>query len=317
MAVLAEASFRAMACDISVQVCLDESETDATDAMQRVEAVFAMVERQCTRFDPSSALMRANAAGNEWIRVPALCLTAIAEAGLAHELTEGRFDPRIYDALCRLGYDRTLPFAGGGVHIDAPHGTARNATTSGRWHPGIDVNAGRVRIGPQPIDLGGIGKGLAVRWSAEELRSDLDCFAISAGGDCYLAGAGPDGTGWRVGIEDPTGGDESLAVLALTDVACATSSVRVRHWTVGGRKVHHIIDPRTGEPGGAGLASVTVVADDAAHAEVWSKVLFLNGVAGIADEAEKRGHAAFWVTDRGRTAHSAAMQQHLLWQAVR
>jgi thiamine biosynthesis lipoprotein len=286
-------------------------------AMRRVEAVFAIVERQCTRFDPGSALMIANAAGDAWVGAPALCLTAIAEAALAHELTDGRFDPRIHDALCRLGYDRTLPFADGAVRLDAPRGNAPRTVAFGRWRPGIDVEAGQVRIGPRPIDLGGIGKGLAVRWSAEELRRDIDCFAIGAGGDCYLAGAGPDGAGWRVGIEDPAGGDDSVAVLALTEVACATSSTRVRRWTVGGRPVHHIIDPQTGEPGGTGLASVTVVADDAAQAEVWSKVLFLSGIAGIEAEASNRGLAAYWITDGGRAAHSPDMQQHVLWQAAR
>jgi thiamine biosynthesis lipoprotein len=310
-----EATFRAMACEVSVQVGAAER-VNATQAMRRVEAIFGMVERQCTRFDPSSALMLANAECDSWVQVPELCLTAIAEAALAHELTDGRFDPRIYDVLRRLGYDHTLPFAGDAVHIDAPDEPVQATVDVDRWRPGLDVAAGQVRIGRRPIDLGGIGKGLAVRWSAEELRDDVRCFAISAGGDCYLAGAGPDGTGWRVGIENPAGGDASVAVLALTDVACATSSIRVRHWTVGGRAVHHLIDPRTGEPGGAGLASVTVVDKDAARAEVWSKVLFLDGAAGIAAEAEERGLAAFCVTEDGRTAHSSGMQRHMLWQVA-
>ena len=66
-------------------------------------------------------------------------------------------------------------------------------------------------------------------------------------------------------------------MLEVADEAVATSSTRVRHWRAGGTEVHHLIDPDTNRPGGDGLVSVTVVSSDPAWAEVWSKVLFLEG----------------------------------------
>ena len=91
---------------------------------------------------------------------------------------------------------------------------------------------------------------------------------IEAGGDCCLAGDGPCNAGWQVAVEDPTGGATPVAVLSLSDLGVATSSVRIRHWQVGGRSVHHLIDPRTGEPAEGGLACVTVAGPDPAAAEV-------------------------------------------------
>jgi len=39
----------------------------------------------------------------------------------------------------------------------------------------------------------------------------------------------------------------------------------VRAWLApDGRRVHHLLDPRTGEPGGDGLVAVTVAAPDPA-----------------------------------------------------
>ena len=76
--------------------------------------------------------------------------------------------------------------------------------------------------------------------------------------------------------------DEEIAIIAVDGGAVCTSSIAVHAWTAAnGRPVHHLVDPRTGEPGGAGLVSVTVAGPDPAWAEVWSKTLFLAGAAGI------------------------------------
>ena len=92
-----------------------------------------------------------------------------------------------------------------------------------------------------------------------------------------------------------------MAVLGLRDQACATSSIRVRRWTAGGPPVHHLIDPRTGEPGGDGLLSVTVTGPDPAEAEVCSKVLFLAGRQKVRSVAVT-GLRPLWVDTAGRSA---------------
>jgi thiamine biosynthesis lipoprotein len=138
---------------------------------------------------------------------------------------------------------------------------------------------------------------------------------VEAGGDCQLVGPGPEGAGWRVGMEDPSGRSDPLVVFELTDLACATSSVRVRRWTVGDRQVHHLIDPRTGASGGDGLVAVTVLDPDPAWAEVWSKTLFLSGAARIGAAAECRGLAAVWVEADGRVTTTAPADALVLWRA--
>ncbi|HEY6798330.1 MAG TPA: FAD:protein FMN transferase [Kineosporiaceae bacterium] len=329
-------TFRAMASTVTVQVVGPTGQ--ATAALRRVSRIFARVERACTRFDPDSPLMRANAAGNSWHPVPQECSFALAEAARAHRYTRGLFDPRVLDTLVALGYDRSLPFADGPVHLDdvpaAPRRrTGRAAVGLGRcptrpagrcptgtqprwatpWRPEIDMAGGRVRIGPAAVDLGGIGKGLAVRWAAHALRAAGTAFLIDAGGDCHLGGSGPEGAGWRVGVEDPAGGDDPVAVLQLRDLACATSSVRLRSWFVGDRAVHHLIDPRTGASAARGLRAVTVVAADAAIAEVWSKALLIAGHAQVAALSRRHDLAALWVDDANRHGCSPVMAPLLLW----
>ncbi|MEI6624200.1 MAG: FAD:protein FMN transferase, partial [Actinomycetes bacterium] len=76
----------------------------------------------------------------------------------------------------------------------------------------------------------------------------------------------------------------------------------------------HIIDPRTGQPGGDGLQAVTVVGPDPAEAEVWSKSLFLAGASGIGEVAAQNNLAALWVTDDDHLGVSSAMEQFVIWQ---
>ena len=170
---------------------------------------------------------------------------------------------------------------------------------------------------PEPVDLGGIGKGLAMSWAAQRLHGAGASVLVEAGGDLVATGGGPDGDGWMVGVENPSGAGGPAAVLALTDRACATSSVRLRRWTAGGATVHHLVDPRTGRSAESGLVSVTVVGDDPAVAEVWSKSLFVVGRAGVRAAADDRGLAALWIDDRGYVGVSAAMRPHVAWQVSR
>jgi thiamine biosynthesis lipoprotein len=261
-------TFAAMATDVTVRT-RGQSHTVLAELAR---AVFVAVEAQCSRFDSRSPLMRANAAATEWCTVPAWCFAALKEAEAAYRITGGAFDPRVMNHLMALGYDHTLPFGSRRITC-LPAGPDAPPLTR-RWRPSFDEKRQAVRIGSLPVDLGGIGKGLALRWAAELIGRAPEGAMIEAGGDCWLGGDGPQPPGWQVGIEDPGGGVEPIAVLSLRDLACATSSVRVRSWRVGGRSVHHLIDPRTGRPGGRGLLAVTVVHPDPALAEVLSKAVF-------------------------------------------
>jgi len=309
----------AMACDISIRAVVkgrdDVAAARVPAAVDEALQVFTDVDRTCTRFDPASDLMRANAHGEEFVPVGRYCFDALVEAYAAHRRTQGRFDPRVLDDLVRLGYAesyrRRPPHAREGSRALAPR------LPRVQWEPKFRGSTGEVKVGAHPVDLGGIGKGLAVGWAAERLRTAaLRDFFVEAGGDCLCAGQPPDAPGWRVSVEDPSGGSDPIAVLELRDEAVATSSIRIRSWQVDGRQVHHLIDPFTGMPGGAGLVAVTVIDVDPAQAEVWSKVLFLTGRAGIATTAALLHLPALWVDSDGTLGVSRDVGRRLIWTAA-
>jgi thiamine biosynthesis lipoprotein len=231
---------------------------------------------------------------------------ALVACDRARRLTGGRFDPRVLLDLERLG-DHGASIGDTNV---ARLPRAAPAERVVEWLP-----SGRARLA-EPVDLGGIGKGLALRWAANAVRRlGVRSFLLEGGGDLVTAGEPPEGGPWRVGLEDPFGGDDPLAVIASWDGAVATSSIRRRQWVEDGRVVHHLIDPQTGEPGGDGLRAVTVAGPDPAWAEVWSKTLFLEGRGGIAIAARRRGLAAWWIADDGSLEMTPAGRDRTLWVA--
>jgi len=309
-------SFRSMASDVRFWVVRPGADAEA--AVEQARALVETVARTCTRFDPTSDLMRANAAGREWQQVAPECFEALVLAEQAHRETGGLFDPRVLTVLRSMGYDRPLPFAERSLQLDGQQLPAprRRWSRTKAWNPGFDEDRSAVRIGSEPVDLGGIGKGLAVTWASEILAGSGDAVLTEAGGDLMALGPGPDGDGWMVDVENPFGG-QAAAVLRVTDRGIATSSTRIRSWTVGERQVHHLIDPRTRQPAESDLASVTVVGADPGIAEVWSKSLFVLGRSSIRSFADDRGLAALWIDTGGHVGVSREMRPYVAWQVSR
>ena len=268
---------------------------------------FERGEAAMSRFRDTSELTALNrTAGTSTVVRPSPRLRrALVSSDRARRLTGGRFDPRVLVDLDRLGYR--------GAALDEPGADVRTVRRADRV---VQPLGRRGMSVAHPIDLGGIGKGLALRWSAARLeRAGARDFLVEAGGDLVARGNDADSSRWQVGIEDPAGG-EDLAVIAVSDLAVATSSVRVNRWTMDGRVVHHLLDPRTGDPANDGLVAVTVAAADPAWAEVWSKVLYLAGRSAIAHEARSRGMAAWWVTEDGAFEMTPSARALTIWVAA-
>jgi thiamine biosynthesis lipoprotein len=217
---------------------------------------------------------------------------AASLADRAWRRTEGRFDPRVLTTLVWLGQPGILPAA-----VD--RSTALGAPTP--WLS-RDPRTAMLTV-TEPIDLHGIGKGLALRWAWARVAAGLPVDAgalLEAGGDLVARSPATDGADWLIAIEHPLAAGDPIAVIAVARGAVCTSSVRVARWTSGdGTPVHHLVDPAMRRPGGAGLLSVTVAGPDPAWAEIWTKDLFLCGPRRIGDRARALGLAAWWVEEDG------------------
>ena len=124
----------------------------------------------------------------------------------------------------------------------------------------------------QSIDLGGIAKGYAADKLTDLFREyEVPRAMAQLGGNVLAWGDRPDGTAWRVGVQDPARPEEQSAfagILELKNAFAVTSGGYQRYFEQDGKRYHHIIDPATGYPADSGLASVTVVAGCAGGQEL-------------------------------------------------
>jgi len=278
----------------TVEVLVPERHLDT--AGDRVRETFRTWEAAFSRFDPASDLSALNRSAGRAARVAPLLFSAVQAALSAASATGGLYDPTLLRSMVAVGYDRSFgDLPGDGVAARAP-------VPGGGWRQ-VRLDPARHEVTCPPgveFDLGGIAKGMAVDAALDVLAElGIASALVSAGGDLGVLGRPPGEDSWMVSVEGPRGD----ALVPLVRGALATSSVLRRRWREGGRERHHILDPRTGEPASAGLASVSVVATRCREAEVAAKVTLVLGAADGAAFLDELGLAGLLVEPSG-AAHT-------------
>jgi thiamine biosynthesis lipoprotein len=132
------------------------------------------------------------------------------------------------------------------------------------------------------LDLGAIAKGYA----ADEaelllLKHRVKGAVIDLGGNVKVTGKKPDGTKWRIGIQNPFDdrGDRLGIATLEGGYTVVTSGVYERYFIGGdGGHYHHISSTRTGYPVKNGLVSVTIICTSSVDADGLSTTVFALGL---------------------------------------
>ena len=154
------------------------------------------------------------------------------------------------------------------------------------------------------IDLGGIAKGYAVDKGADVLLArGIRHAIVTAGGDSRIIGDRR-GRPWMVGVKDPRIGNKEAVVLPLENTALSTSGDYERYFMDGDRRVHHILNPRTGKSA-TGIRSVSVLAPRGIDTDALTKPLFILGVErGMRIIDRIPGVDAIVIDDQGQLFYS-------------
>ncbi|MCQ2419196.1 MAG: FAD:protein FMN transferase [Clostridia bacterium] len=205
-------------------------------------------------------------------------LTALLTDSLALSArTDGALDVTVYPAVMLWGF----PTDDYRVPTDAELSEALSHI--GADHVQLSGDAVNLDQGTM-LDFGAVAKGYAARACLELLEaSDASAAILSLGGNIQTYGSKPGGD-WLIGITDPTGETDYFATLSLSGThAIVTSGSYQRYFEQDGKRYHHILVPKTGEPAETGLLSVTVVCDDALTADGLSTALFVMGLEKASD----------------------------------
>lgn len=231
------------------------------------------VEAHLTRFRPDSDVGRANLAPTgSAVPIDERTAEALREAACWAELTGGAFDPCLARVilLWDVGARREPPNAAS-VRRFAGRELYRHLELEG--HDGSW--AVRLHHPDAGIDLGGIGKGIGVDRAVARLRElGWDDALVNVGGDLFALGRSEDGDAWKIGVRSPIDPSRLATTLEVSDQAVATSGDYVQYFEHRGRRYHHLLDPRTGEPRSSRWRSVTVAAAACGTADAAATAVF-------------------------------------------
>ena len=189
--------------------------------------------------------------------------------------TNGAFDPAIYPLMELWGFTTKKYKVPNQKEIDK----LLPLTKVGNIQ--FDTKTRKVTFGKKgtKLDFGGIAKGYT---SSEVMKvfkdQGIQSAMVSLGGNVQLLGTKPDGSKWRVAVENPNEEEDYLGIIEASDKAIITSGGYERYFTKGGKTYHHIIDPKTGYPAESDLTSVTIISSDGTLADGYSTSLFVMGL---------------------------------------
>ena len=161
------------------------------------------------------------------------------------------------------------------------------------------------------LDVGAIAKGYAAQQAVDAMKSaGVTAMLLSIGGNVCSIGTRADGSGWKVGIQNPYG-DGTIAIVQVAGQNVVTSGTYERYYTVDGKRYHHIIDPATLMPSTL-YDSVTVISSDSALADALTTGLFCMTIdEGMALVERLPDTEALWVLSDGSQQMSSGFSAYL------
>jgi FAD:protein FMN transferase len=273
---------RTMGSPYTVKVVGSDLTAAQTEVLRaEVEARLKEVNRQMSHYQADSELSRFNRApadipfkvSPEFARVVRFSLEM-------NRRSHGAFDPTLAPVIDLWGFGEKTD-----QKAVPPEAELRAAMrTTGCQHLSVTDNDELVKDIPElTINLSAVAKGFGADEMVRVLRAHgLTNIYAAIAGEVRGLGHNPRGTSWQVGITAPLAhwreDDPMAAVISLSDLAISTSGDYQKFFTdAQGRRLCHIIDPRTGWPVQHNVGGVSVVAPDNMTADALSTALFVLG----------------------------------------
>ena len=165
------------------------------------------------------------------------------------------------------------------------------------------------------IDLGAIAKG----YIADQIKSYLkergvENAILSFGGNVIAIGAKPDGSPWKVGIQDIDGEAQTAMLVSKNiDMSAVTSGIYERGFEMDGVIYHHLLSPFTGWPVQNELASVTIFSDSSMMGDALSTTAFVMGTeAGMELIESLEGVEAVFIDRERNVTYSSGAEAYII-----
>jgi thiamine biosynthesis lipoprotein len=278
--------FMAMGTMVEVTVADTDNFVPAS-AITAVEREFQRLGKEWYAWNRDGELAKLNAtlAAGEWFNATPELVDVLQRAAQVYGASDGAFDPAIAPMVERWGFHdgEQTPHAPSASQLQgwrAAHATFADVQ--------IDGHRIQSKRRDAMLDLGAIGKGYAVDRAVDMLRrSGIRNALVNAGGNLRVIGQRP-GYPWRIAIRHPRTKEPLARIELQGDESVATSGDYERSGELNGKRIHHLLDPRSGQPA-LHTQSITVFASNATLADAASTALFIAGPDRWLDMAKRLG----------------------------
>jgi len=266
-----------------------------------IQAVLDRVDEQMSTYKASSSLSRFNAGpADSWHVLPAECFEVVTHALQVARDSDGAYDPTVGPLVNLWG------FGPDGARREPPSRASVDAAREriGWWRLQLDAETQSIyQPGGIYLDLSSVAKGYSVDRLGDFLDGlGIEAWLVEVGGEMKGKGRKPDGSPWRIGIERPGAAsgavqyvDQLSQVVCLSGRAIATSGDYRRQFAAEGMTYSHHIDPRSGWPVPHTVASVSVLAEQAIHADPIGTLMTVLGPEQGMAYANERGLAVMFI----------------------
>jgi thiamine biosynthesis lipoprotein len=252
---------------------IEENVQKAIVALDAAFEEIRRIEKLMSAYDDESEVFALNVNGTDWTALSPDLMHVLEKAKHYSSITDGSFDVTVFP-LVQLWMERTKKWG----RLPTPDEVNEVLEFVGYEGLIIDENGNRARfVRPgMSITLGGIAKGYAVDRASEVLMSHgIESALVEIGGDIRAIG-NKNGEPWVIALQNPRREDEFITRIKLDNQSIATSGDYVRYFFVDGRRIHHIIDPRTGYSADRCI-SVTIISENCIDADALSTAIFVMG----------------------------------------
>ncbi len=294
----------------------------AEAAISKAFEAMAAVERATNNYSPTSEVSRLNASAETTaadsaettadsartaaahpaaLRLPALRPIVTLSLKMARE-TDGAFDPTIWPVTEIWGFGAKPRVPSQAVLRDA-----LRLVGYGRLRLGTDGATIVLPVRGMGLDLGGISKGYAVDRAVGALRrSGIRHALITTGSTTAVFGGKPDGSKWKIGIENPRAPGKMIGVISLKDGAVSTSGDYQNYFVREGIRYHHVLDPKTGMPARGAMSVTAILTADPPPADDTTGPPDTTGSSDIAARSDALSTALFVMGSESASRYATA-----------
>lgn len=252
----------------------------AQQGLDQAEQTIQKLEKLWSATDENSEIWALNHSGGNWVELSEDTREILSRGLELCALTDGALDLTAYSAVQAWGFPTGAYRVPDEAELEQLVGTIDYTQVE------LDDNQARLPE-DMSLDLGAVAKGRLGEVLSQDLKElGVTSALLELGGNIQTVGTKPDGSRWRVGIQDPNSQEGGyLAIVEVADQAVVTSGDYQRYFEQNGQTYCHIMDPATAAPADSGVDSVSIVGSDGTVCDALSTALFVMG--------EEKG-AQFW-----------------------